>query len=122
MLKIINKTVVDLKRFALLPKILSLVVMALLLSLSLANLTADSVVTTYDDASVKVSLKANDNGTAEDYFLRSNPELSFNEELVPAEVVSLPGRRLQSSVKPAVAVLSLKDIISEIYIPPKNVS
>jgi len=118
----INKTVVDVRRFPLFSKLLPFVVMALLLSLPLAKVTVDSIGTSCDDTSVEVSLQVNDNGTPEYHFLNPTPELSFNADLAPAEGLSLPGGRLQSSVKPALAVLSLKDIVSEVYIPPEIVS
>jgi hypothetical protein len=114
--------VVDVRRFPLIPKFLSFVVMALLLVLPLASLTAESAFTSCDNASREFSLQVHHNGNTEDYFLRAESELSFSVDLVPIDELCLPGARLQLLLKPALADLSLKDIIAEIFIPPKIVS
>jgi len=114
--------VVDVCRFSVFRKIWPLVVIASMLSLHLACVVEDSALTPYEDALFEISGMVNDVGTAEDCLLKTEPELSFNVELVPAEELSLPGGRLKSSVKPALAALSLKDIIPEIFTPPRSVS
>jgi hypothetical protein len=113
--------VVDVHQLSIFSKILPYVAMALLLSLPLAGLTADFKPAAYEDAIPEVSLMGNDGGATEDYLLRSEPELSFNVDLVPAEEPSFRGGMLPPAVKPALAVLSLKDLISEIFIPPEIV-
>ena len=117
-----NKTVVDVRQFPLIRQVVSYFLTATLLSLPLAGFTVDSAFTSYDDARFEVSLQANDDGTTAEALLRTGPELSFNVELISAESLSLPGDRLQPSAQPALAVLSPKDLISEIFIPPRTIS
>ncbi len=117
-----NKTVVDVRQFPVFRKIWPVVVVASMLSLHLASIVEESAVTPFEDALFEISSMVNDDGTAEDCLLKTEPELSFNVDLVSAEELSLPGDRLQALTKPALAVLSLKDLISEIFIPPRIIS
>lgn len=110
------------RQFSILHKALSYIVMALLLFLPLAAITADPLFTAYEDASPEVSLSADDRGTTEDHYLRTDPELSFSVEPAPTEHLNFPSDRLRSTLKPALTVLSPKDIIAEIFHPPQAIS
>jgi hypothetical protein len=117
-----NKTVVDVSPFPLFRKIWPVVVIASMLSLHLASVVEKSAVTPFESARFEISALVLDGGSTEDCLLKTEPELSFNVDLVPAEEVRFPGDRLQALAKPPPAVLSLKEIISEIFIPPRSVS
>ena len=117
-----NKTVVDVSPFPLFRKIWPVVVIASMLSLHLASVVEKSAVTPFESARFEISALVLDGGSTEDCLLKTGPELSFNVELISAESLSLPGDRLQALTKPALAVLSLKDLISEIFIPPRSIS
>ena len=110
---------VVLRRFPVFSNILAFVVIASLLSLPLAN---DPIFAPFENVTLEVSFTVNDAGIIEGIFLKSDPELSINADLVPAGKLRLPGDRLPSSAQPVMATLSLKEIISEIFIPPKTVS
>jgi hypothetical protein len=103
-------------------KTLLLVVAIPMLSLHLAGIKEDCAVPSFEGAIVEVAFMAGDDGGEEDCLLRSEPELSFNVDLVPAVVLSLPGDRLRSPTKPAKAVTPLKEILFEIFTPPEIVS
>ena len=122
MYKRINKTAVGVRQFSIFHIILALVVIASLLSMPVTVITKDTAFTPFEDAIFAASFLANDDGNAEDCPLKTEPERSFSAELVPAEGLSFLGDRTQSSVKPALAVLSPKEIISEIFIPPRSLS
>ena len=107
------------RRFPVFSNILAFVVIASLLSLPLAS---DPIFTPFENATLEVSFTVNDDGIIEVCFIKSNPELSINADLAPAGKLRLPGDRLRSSAQPIMATLSLKEIISEIFIPPKTVS
>jgi hypothetical protein len=113
---------VAMPNFSIFPKILPCVVIAALLSLPLASIMEDCFFSSCEDAIGEVSSLVNENGNSEDAFLKTEPELSFNADLAPAEELRLHGDRLQSLAKPAMAVLYREDIIYEIPLPPKIVS
>jgi hypothetical protein len=103
-------------------KILPFAVIAALLSLPLVSIVEDSFLTSFADAISEASCLVNENGNTEDAFLKTQPELSFNADLAPAEELRLPGDRLQSLAKSAMAVLYREEIIYEIPLPPKIAS
>ena len=70
----------------------------------------------------ELSFLAGGGGNAQIFLLRTEPELSFNFDLVSAEELILPGARLQSSPKSTLAARSPKEIVSEIFIPPRSIS
>lgn len=106
------------RRFPVFLNILAFVVIASLLSLPLAS---DPVFTSFENTISEVSISVNDDGTTKECSLKKNPELSFNADLTPAEERPLYDDRLQLA-KPAMTVLPLKEILSEIFIPPKILS
>lgn len=110
------------RNFPIFRKILLLVVIASMLSLPLSSIVKDTTVTAQDDAIFEISSLGNDDGSSEDCLLKTESELSFNVDLIPAEEVRFPGDRLQSAAKPATPVLTLKEILSEIFIPPRIAS
>ena len=103
-------------------KIWPVVVIASMLSLPLVSIVEKSAVTPFESARFEISALVLDGGSTEDCLLKTEPELSFNVDLIPAEEVRFPGDRLQALVKPAPAVPALKDISSEIFIPPRIIS
>ena len=113
---------VAMRNFSIFRKILPFVVIASLLSLPLVSIMEDCFFNSCEDAIFEVSSLANEGGNSEDFFLKTEPELSFNADLAPAEELRLHGDRLQSLTKPAKAVLSHEEIIYEIPLPPKIVS
>ena len=103
-------------------KIWPVVVIASMLSLQLAGIVEESAVTPFESARFEISALVLDGGSTEDCLQKTEPKLSFNVDLVPAGEVRFPGDRLQALAKPPPAVLSSKEIISEIFIPPRSVS
>jgi len=110
------------RHFSIFRKILPLVMIASLLSLPIAGIIKSSVHTSFENALVETSFMANDDRISDGYFLKTELKISFNVELIPTEELRLHGNSLWSTAKPAMAMLSPKDIISEIFIPPRIVS
>lgn len=104
-----------------LSKILPLFVIVSLLSLPVANILRASVPALYENASVEAFLTADDDWPSEDYFLKAETKIPISVDLIPDEILSLRADSLRSMAKPVMAVLSLKEIISEIFIPPQSV-
>ena len=100
-------------------KILTAALIASLLLLPLASSTRDVVLTSFDDAIFEVSLVALDGDASPDNLLTTEPEASWPVDLAPSAALVRYGGRPQPAAKPALAGLVLKDIISEIFIPPK---
>jgi hypothetical protein len=113
---------VAMRNFLIFRKILPSVVIAALLSLPLVSIIEDSLYTSVEDAIFEVSSLVNEDGNAEDAFLKTEPELSFNADLAPAAELRLHGDRVQSLAKPAMADLCREELIYEIPLPPKIVS
>jgi hypothetical protein len=113
---------VAMRNLSILSKILPFAVIAALFSLPLLSMMEDSFYTSFADAIAEVSALVNTDGTAGDCFLTSEPGLSFDADLAPAEGLRQHGERLQSAAKPAMVVLSHEEIIYEIPLPPKIVS
>lgn len=108
--------------WAVLSKILPLVVIASLLSLPVANILRASVPTLYENAPVEAFLTADDDWPSEDYFLKTEIKIPISVDLIPEEKPCLHADSLRSMAKPALAGFAIKEIISEIFIPPQIVS
>ena len=115
--------VVDVRVFSFFHSILAFVVIASLLSMPVAVVTEDMAFTPFEDALFAASFFANDDVNSEDCPLKTEPDRFSNAgELAPVERLRLPGVRLHSTWIPGPAVPAPKDLISEIFIPPRITS
>ena len=103
-------------------KLLSLVLMALVLLLPLASNRVEPDFASVEDTRLEFAFTANDEEVDAQYLLKTEPELSSNLVLAPAEGLRIAGDGSQLSVNPGMTVPSLKEIISTIFIPPKITS
>jgi len=103
-------------------KILSLVVIAALLSLRLSSFTEEQFVTPVEDTLFEIPFIAAEGSTAEGKPLKVKPKRAFDIILDPVEGLDQQGERPHPTTTTAVAVLNLKDIHSEIFIPPEVIS
>ena len=105
--------------FPILRKILTTALIASLLLLPLASSTRVGVFTSFDDAIFEVSLVAIGGDANAENVLTTEPEASSPADLVPPTALAHYDGRPQLAVLPASVVIALKEIISEIFIPPK---
>lgn len=103
-------------------KILSLVVIAALLSLRLSSFTQEAFVVPVEDAIFDVAFIAAEDDPAEGKPIKVKPKRAFDIILASFEELPHHGERPQLTTTVTVAVLNLKDIHSEIFIPPETVS
>jgi hypothetical protein len=100
-------------------KILSLVVIIALLSLRLSLLTEEVFVTPVEDAVFDIPFIAAEDGATEGKPPKVKPKRAFDLMLIPAVEPRAHGDTPLTVVRPALALLAPKDILSEIFIPPE---
>ena len=103
-------------------KILSLVVIAALLSLRLSSFTEEAFVVPVEDAIFDVAFIAAEDDPAEGKPIKVKPKRAFDIILAAFAELHHHGERPQLMTTFAAAVLDLKDIHTEIFIPPEVVS
>ena len=104
-------------------KILSLVVIAALLSLRLSSFSEVAFVVPVEDAIFDVAFIAAEDGATAGKPIKVKLKRAFDIiMLVQVEEPFQHGGRLHLTATCSVAVLNLKDIHSEIFIPPETVS
>ena len=102
--------------------ILSLAVIASLLSQPLVILEEDYALTSYHDAIFEDLFIVNHGGDTDEGFLKTISALFFNMDLFLAEEPLHHRGSPLPSAKPAEIVLLLNEIITPIFIPPKIIS
>ena len=100
-------------------KILSLLVIAALLCLRPSGFTENTFVA---ENIFDVPFIAADDWGTEEGCADVKPESSFDIILTPSKYLRSHGDRPQSSIKPTMAVLNLKEICFKIFIPPESIS
>lgn len=111
------------RHYSPLHRFLSLVVIAALLSLRLSSLTDEVFVVPVEDAIFDVAFIAAEEGAAEGKPIKVKPKRAFDIiMLAPVEELLRRGASPQLARTFAVAILNLKDIHSEIFIPPETFS
>ena len=110
------------RQFPLLGKIWPVVVIASMLALQLAGIVQETAVAPAESARFEISGMVNDDGSAGDCLLKTEPEISFNVDLLPAGTLRLAGDRRHIPGRPASTIPPRKEIIAEIFIPPITVS
>jgi len=103
-------------------KFLALLVIAGLLSLRLSTLTEQVFVEPVEDAIFDVPFIAAEEIPGEGKPVKVKPKRAFDFVLAVADELTLPGETLPLQANSVVVVLNLKDIHTDIFIPPETVS
>jgi hypothetical protein len=113
---------VPVRRHLFLSKTLSLVVIAALISLRLSSLTETVFVTPLEDAIFDIPFIVADSSPADAKPIKVKPKRAFDFILAPLEELDRHGERPFVVAVLAITEPNLKDILSEIFIPPESVS
>lgn len=103
-------------------KILSLVVIAALLSLRLSSLTPEVFVIPVEDAIFEIPFIAAECSSPEGKPSKTKPKRAPDIILAPLAELEQRAGRPQPSPIPVTATLTLKDVHAEIFIPPEAIS
>jgi hypothetical protein len=107
------------RRFLTHHKILSLLVIAAILCIRLSNFTENTFADPVEEIIFDVPFLAADDWATEEGCSKVKLERSFDIILTPTPDLHPRGDRAQSSEKPALTVLNLKEIYTRIFIPPE---